>query len=287
MTTLEASVKCLDELAKHVLAHQGKTLTGITYEELAQRIGFFNKHQKPHPRLGKILGKMGHLLETVDLGWQEEIPALQALVVVKRGRNKGLPDDGIREFWTGYDQLSRIEKEHKALAEWKDIADFGSRWNAVLERLNLPPIELKPSAKRRFGSGGESPAHKALKEYIAHNPQLVGVVADAETFPEYALPSLDKIDVLFKTLACWTAVEVKSAVSDNVLDDYERGVYQIVKYSAILEAMRRDPKYSIPENIKVILVLETSLPAAVASLASSLQITVLDGVKPPALNVTQ
>lgn len=286
MTTQEASVKCLVELVKHVLAHQGKTLTGITYEELARRIGFFNKHQKPHPRLGKILGKMGHLLETVDLGWQEDIPALQALVVVKRGRNKGLPDDGIKEFWKGYDQLSRIEKEYKALAEWKDISDFGSRWNAVLERLSLAPIEFKSSPKKRFGSGGESPAHKALKEFVAHNPELVAVAAGAEVFPEYALPSLDKIDVLFKTLVCWTAIEVKSAVSDNVLDDYERGVYQVVKYSAILEAMRRDPKYSIPESIKVFLVLETSLPASVASLAKRLQIQVLEGVKPVAPDAT-
>jgi hypothetical protein len=43
----------------------------------------------------------------------------------------------------------------------------------------------------------------------------------------------------------------------------------------------------MPEGIKVILVLQTSLPAAVASLASSLQITVLDGVKPTTPNATQ
>jgi len=287
MTTQEASIKCLVELVKHVLAHQGKTLTGITYEELAQRIGFFNKHQKPHPRLGKILGKMGHLLETVDLGWQESIPALQALVVVKRGKNKGLPDDGIKEFWDGYDHLTRIEKQNKAHAEWKEIADFGSRWNAVLENLNRSPIQLTSPPTRRFGAGGESPAHRALKEFVACNPALVGVGAEAEVFPEYALPPLDKIDVLFKSSVHWTAVEVKSAVSDGVLDDYERGVYQIVKYSAILEAMRRDSRYSVPESIKVILVLEKSLPAALTSLAANLQITVLESVTPMATHATQ
>ena len=217
---------------------------------------------------------MGHLLETVDLGWQEDIPALQALVVVKRGRNKGLPDDGIKEFWEGYDQLSRIEKGHKALAEWKEIADFGSRWNCRAGAAEFDANRAQVFTEEKIWFWRRIAAHRALKEFIAHNPKLVGVADEAEVFPEYALPSLDKIDVLFKTSVCWTAVEVKSAVSDSVLDDYERGVYQIVKYSAILEAMRRDPKYSMPENIKVILVLETSLPATVASLASSLQITV-------------
>lgn len=277
MTRDELARRCLVKLVARVLAHQSRTLTGITYEDLAREIGFFNKHGEPQSRLGQALATMGHLLEGVDLGWEERIPLIQALVVVKRGRNRGIPDDGIKEFWKGYELLSRVEKQHKAQAEWEEIADFGSRWNTVLARLNLVPVHA-PVVTSRFGSGGESPAHKALKEYIEHNPHLVGVGAGANAFPEYALPSLDKIDVLFKAPGCWTAVEVKSSVSDRVADDYERGVYQIVKYTAILQAMQRDPKYSMPETIKLILVLETTLPPVLAALAASLQVNVLDRV---------
>jgi hypothetical protein len=215
MTTDELAKKCLVKLVARVLAYEGKTLTGITYEDLAREIEFFDKHGEPQPRLGKALGKMGHLLDDIDLGWPERIPHIQALVVLKRGKNKGLPDDGIKEFWKGYDRLSRVEKEHKAHAEWKEIADFGSRWNAVLEKLGLPPIQGTATLVRRFGGGGESPAHKALKQYVERNPGIVGVSGGAEVFPEYALPSLDKIDVLFKSPNLWTAVEVKSSVSDS------------------------------------------------------------------------
>ena len=281
MTTDELGEKCLVELVRYVSSYQGKILVGITYQDLARRIGFFNKNNDPHCRLGASLGKMGHLLERVDLGWNEEIPHLQALVINKKTR---IPDDGINEFWKGYENLPRAEKENKARTEWQLIADFGSRWTAVLDHLGLveaPVVPVVPAMPARgFGCGGESPAHKALKEFVKSNPHLVGVDALAKSFTEYALPSLDTLDVLFKTRACWTAVEVKSALSDGVPGDYERGLYQIVKYSAMLQAMRRDPKYSVPEEIRVVLVLEHALPPALAVLKTRLQITVIERVKP-------
>ncbi len=108
----------------------------------------------------------------------------------------------------------------------------------------------------------------------------MGADASDDAFTEYVLPSLDTIDVLFKSLARWTAVEVKSAVSDGVLGDYERGIYQIVKYSAILNAMRKDARYKIPESIVVILVLESSLPHSLKTIATKLQVQILEHVKP-------
>ncbi len=89
MTHDELVPKCLVELVKHVLAHQDRTLTGITYEELARRIGYLDKHHDPHPRLGKVLGKMGHTLERAQPAFQESIPHIQALVVVKSGKSGG------------------------------------------------------------------------------------------------------------------------------------------------------------------------------------------------------
>ena len=66
MTHEELAKNCLIELVKHVLSHQGRTLEGITYERLADRMGFLNKHGKPQPRLGKVLAKMGHNLEPIE-----------------------------------------------------------------------------------------------------------------------------------------------------------------------------------------------------------------------------
>ena len=283
MTHEELAKNCLIELVKHVLSHQGRTLEGITYERLADRMGFLNKHGKPQPRLGKVLAKMGHNLEQIEETFPEGIPRIQALVVEKSGKNQGIPADGIKEFWDGYDRLSQTEKKNKAFAEWQAIAVFGSRWNTVLLQLGLPAVRaLGPvgAAQKTKGQGGESPAHKALKAHVKANPCLVGVEEGAEAFEEYALPSLDTLDVLFKTPACWTAVEVKSSVSDGFAGDYERGIYQIVKYRALLEAMRLDPNYSIPKVLRVILVLENSLPTKLAGLKIALDITVIECVKP-------
>jgi type I restriction-modification system DNA methylase subunit len=167
--------------------NQGQTLTGITYQDLASNIGLFNKHDEPHCRLGKSLGIMGHMIAAVDVGWGEKPPILQSLVVSKQN---GLPSNGMNEFWSGYEKLSDIEKRSKSLAEWQVIADFGSRWNAVLRALGLD--EVKPSLQQqvqqsktrskvtkaasipRFGHGGESPAHQALKEHVKRNPHIVG-----------------------------------------------------------------------------------------------------------------
>jgi hypothetical protein len=286
MTREELAAKCIVELVKHVFAHQGRTLNGLTYEKLSCSIGFLNKHGEPQPRLGKILGKMGRNLESIEAAFPEGIPHIQALVVMKNGRNRGVPDDGIKEFWDGYDQLSLNEKKNKAFAEWQTIAAFGSRWNTVLQQLGLsagvaPDLSPAPIPAQARGRGGESPAHKALKAHIKANPQLVGVEGGAKVFEEYALPSLDTLDVLFKTRTCWTAIEVKSAISDDVLGDYERGIYQIVKYTALLQAMRRDPKYEAPETHRVILVLEHSLPTALTALKETLGVTVIDCVTPP------
>lgn len=284
MTHEELAEKCLTALVAHVLAHQDRTLVGITYEELARCIGFIDKNGQPQPRLGKVLGKMGHMLETIEPRFPEGIPHIQALVVVKSGQNRGIPDDGIKEFWDGYDLLSRAEKENKAFTEWQHIADFGSRWNTVLQALELSPAAAPaPAVVHRRGRGGESAAHKALKAYVKANPQVVGVEAGAAAFEEYALPSLDTLDVLFKTATCWTVVEVKSSVSDGVPGDYERGLYQLVKYTALLQAMRGDARYAVPDDIRVILVLESSLPATLSVLKTRLNATVMERVRPPAI----
>lgn len=265
------------KLVEHVLLYQGRPIPSISYQELAVRIGRLDKHDRGHGHGmgGIVLKKMGSILDGVSVGWNEPIPDIQCLV---GGKNdpQCLPDDGIREFWPEYDHLSRAEKMVRVNLEKQRIAVFGSRWNNVLQFLKIGKVELPPIQRRVFGSGGESPEHKALKEFVKQTPSLFGVQDGAQRFAEYPLPSMDVIDVLFKEQDKWTAVEVKSTISDGVSGDYERGVYQTIKYQAILNAMRSDHSYGVPERIKVFLVLESCLPPTLGGIARTLGVNVLE-----------
>lgn len=285
MTNPDAARASLRALVQCVFEAEGP-LCGITYSELASRIGRFNKHGEPHPRMGNALGLMGHFLENIEnsAGWSENIPHIQSLAVNKSGPLRGLPDDGINEFWSGYPDLSKEEKSNRVQLEYTHIKDFGSRWNDVLRALDLPEVVVGDSIgnttrKRFLGKGGESPQHKALKEYVSKNPALVGASPEDSVYFEYALPSLDALDVLFKGRDRWVAVEVKSAVSDNMPSDYERGLYQCVKYRSILEAMQKDPAYQVPNQLHVVLVLESRLPKQYVRLAEVLNATVKSDIR--------
>ena len=109
--------KSLYELVKYVFSHSLETIEGISYEDLAFRIGRRNKHGKGHGRgMGKVLGEMGRILRRLDGKWEEpmpHIPHINSLVVSKSGPSKGLPDEGIKEFWPEYPKLSRREKISK------------------------------------------------------------------------------------------------------------------------------------------------------------------------------
>ena len=273
----------LRKLVEHVFAHRNGLITSLFYNELAERIGRLNKHGRGHGHgMGKVLGNMGHLLEGLDGKWGEPIPHIQSLVVNMTGKLKGLPDEGIREFWPDYPKMTRVEKENRTRVEHQRIVAFGSRWNDVLTKLDIPGVALRDNAenhKGRFGSGGESSRHKELKKYIYQHPDIVGATSKWKSFMEYGLPTCDEIDVLFKTTNACIAVEVKSAVSDSLPSDYERGIFQTVKYGALLEAMSRSGRYEIPSQVKTILLLESQLPAEFRSLAKVLGVKILENIK--------
>jgi len=226
---------------------------------------------------------MGHLLQGLEGQWGEKIPHIQSLVVLKAGPDRGLPDKGINEFWPDYPKMIRVEKENLVRAEYADIAAFGSRWNDVLVSLEMPRISeegVHHRTTKHPRGGGESPQHEALKNYVRDHPEIAGVSRGSEPFTEYALPSLDKIDVLFKTRECWTAVEVKAAVSDSFPPDYERGLYQTVKYDALLRAMVLSGGYGVPAVVGTVLVLESTLPAEYRGVADALGVRVVEKVRP-------
>ena len=93
---------------------------------------------------------------------------------------------------------------------------------------------------------------------------------------EYSLPSGDRLDVLFRDKDDWIAVEVKPSISG--LADITRGMFQCIKYRAVIEAYHAT-KF-LPQNARAILVLEGSLPDEMIPLKNILGIEVIENVIP-------
>ena len=120
-------------------------------------------------------------------------------------------------------------------------------------------------ARVEYGKGGEGPNHKAMRLRVSREPGLVqkGLQADA-THTEVELLSGDRVDVVSYAGNRTVAIEVKSLDSD--WSDLRRGVYQCVKYRAVLSAqdIRLNPR------IEAWLVTEDPLPRDLKELARRL-----------------
>jgi len=154
-----------------------------------------------------------------------------------------------------------------------------TKWPAVLAELglseaSLPDLEILKNAGRSGGSG-ESEFHKSLKEYVALHPECIGLsngLSPGQT--EFLLPSGDTVDVLFQSMQRRIGVEIKSRISDEA--DILRGLFQCVKYLAILRACRSFEGASY--EVAVILAIEGSLPKSLVSVRNLFGVHVVEGV---------
>ncbi|WP_371879984.1 hypothetical protein [Caballeronia sp. S22] len=73
---------------------------------------------------------------------------------------------------------------------------------------------------------------------------------------------------------------MKSRVSNRNSEDYERGLYQVVKYGAVLAAQARIDFPMHPPEVRVMLVLESELPEEYRTLATALGVSYIEGVTP-------
>jgi hypothetical protein len=262
-----------------ILVRQATSEQSLNYEKLADELGM------PNPRnLNWVLGSVGVSLNELSAkrGWRNRpVPHIQSLVINK---NTGLPGSGFDGFLakrTGeYKRLSKDQKRAYLKSYWNDIFAY-PHWGEVLEAFELEPAmanNIDLIAKARTGTGrggGEGPQHLALKKYISNNPGAVGLpTAFGVGTMEVNLPSGDRIDVLFESPDRRFAVEVKSEISNNV--DIVRGLFQCVKYRAVLKAERG----SISGRYKVdaVLVLGCSFPSSINALRNSLGVRVIEVV---------
>lgn len=255
-----------------LLVRQTQAQSKIFYSDLAPKLGMANPRN-----LNYVLGYIGQALESLskESVWKE-IPPIQCLVVNKQ---TGLPGEGVGWFKWEYDfhKWPREKQRARVEAELQEIFSY-PKWLEVLETLGLSmdyaDVLSQAVSIRR---GGESERHRRLKEYIRAHPEILQVDADTEVEKdEFLLPSGDSLDVLFRNGSDWTAVEVKSAIS-SPLDIY-RGMFQCVKYQAVIEA--HQVTHNLPQSVRVILVLEGVFPTKLDGIKQKLGIEVIDCVRP-------
>jgi hypothetical protein len=142
------------------------------------------------------------------------------------------------------------------------IYHFG-QWDEVLREFGLKPVKnqwakiSKELPRAGYGGVGESEEHKRLKEYISKHPQVLDLPRSiGKGQIEYEFPSADAVDVLFIHGQKWIGVEVKA--KNSSIEDIARGIYQCVKYRALIEAQQMVGQKS--PNAETVLVIESKFP---------------------------
>ena len=244
------------------------------YTDLSAAIGYGSS------RIGKVLGQVLIILNELSEEYGEKIPPLNALVQNKKTK---LPEDGFDFVVPGYSELSPASKAGEVAK--LNLSAHEYDWNWVLEALELEPAMIFTEAdikklreKSYVGYGkGEGPEHKAIKEYIANHPESIGIkkkVVYKET--EHGLPSGDQLDVYFEFRnGNRMAVEVKPSTSPN--EDITRGIFQCVKYQAVMDALRT-VEYGNYEN-ETRLVIGGKMSVANRKLANDLGIEYIEQFK--------
>lgn len=227
-----------------------------------------------------------------ELGGEAEWRDIEALVTRKRGHSYAPYKD-----WDNFNKtMFQLVQQHcqgyrkftgPVLFEKVRIGRFRL---ASPSGLPAPPFAVTPTSQlpttdsyehvvseaATLQPRGEGPDHQRLKEFIAGNPQVISLPAGLQGIVEYALPSGDSVDVLFQNGDAWIAVEVKGRQSPEA--DVARGIFQCIKYRAVVEAYQASQEF--PPDARAVLVLEAPLPARLVSLKDLLGVEVLDKVKP-------
>ncbi|MDE0021761.1 MAG: hypothetical protein OXT69_10330 [Candidatus Poribacteria bacterium] len=246
-----------------ILVRQALASEKISYGDLAKELDMPNARN-----LNWVLGSIGKTLLELGEKWQEEIPPIQGIVV---GQQTGLPGDGVN-FIIG--KLDPRQKEAIVQEKLGSVFSY-PRWLDVLEACELSPAKPlnPPEPPDHRSRTRESEAHKRFKNYIARYPEAVGLkksLAPGET--EHKLPSGDIPDVLFQSARCRIAVEVKSRISSE--DDLRRGLFQCIKYRAILRACRSLEGGTYEAD--ALLAIEGSLPKELIPVKNTLGVKVFE-----------
>ena len=233
--------------------------------------------------MGQPAGQaMDSILEIDDAA-----PLLNVLLV---RQSDGMPGSGAGPYMADYfgeDWLREKNARNENPVKWRSYFERAARdvynfdgWEELYKRVYRRKSRLDKNALAEeaatggsekdglpHGRKGEGKNHRTLRLWVKNNPSKVirniGAV-DAET--EVDLLSGDRVDVVFYSTSKTIAVEVKS--KDSASADLLRGIYQCVKYRAVLLAM--DARSNAP--VDCVLVTEKPLPGYLSKLADRLTV---------------
>lgn len=257
-----------------VMVHWAKTgHNEHSYGDLIHAIG-----KTQFSGIGHALYAVQKVLNALSEQTGREIPTLNSLC---KNAKTMLPSEGFEFVSPKYNELDDNGKRMFVTGLDTDAINYPF-WNWVLKELGLkeaiPFTEEQLNAIRNphCGFSGEGEEHKALKEYICQHPDVLDYSDVVLAKTEYILPSGDRLDVYFE-LADGThvAIEVKSCVSPD--QDISRGVFQCVKYLAVMDALRTIECKDY--EIEVLLVTAKELSSQNKTLAEELNVEFIDGFK--------
>ncbi len=229
---------------------------------------------------GVVLGAVMKNIHDVE----DSAPFLNVLVVRK---DTGRPGPGAREFlaerypdehWLNRNDAYeynrndwiRIAKQETEVVcnypDWERLYKeiYGSEYTSDRRCVAVAEEGSENDGLPR-GRSGEGENHKALRLRVKNNPGLIGEwFHGVRAGTEVELRSGDRVDVVLYGKSGTIAIEVKSRDSNRA--DFERGIYQCVKYRAVLSA--QDNRLPVESW----LVTETELNGDLKALAKKLGI---------------
>ena len=254
------------------LIHAAKRRSSVTYGEAKRRLETEFEFDTIFPtRIGIPAGALMYRILKI----QPDCPLLNILLV---RQSDCMPGEGAGPFMADYLEKPRLAKtgyRDGNLQQWRAACDEIATdvyafmdWDRIYRKAFG---ERLPAATSSWGTEhdgishtrkGEGANHKALRLWVRDNPgQVRRSFADFETDTEVILDSADRVDVVYYGSTSTVVIEVKSVDSDDA--DLRRGVFQCIKYRAVMEAMDMRSK---PQVVPV-LVTQTPLPGDLADLA--------------------
>ncbi|QEY33054.1 hypothetical protein EVJ50_13250 [Synechococcus sp. RSCCF101] len=260
-----------------ILVRQAKARQTILYSQLASELRISNPRTLNWP-----LGAIGNEMLALASKWGCKVPPIQALVVSKAS---GLPGDGIS--WFAPDAARFKAAANSVRRQIVDTMLFEvyefNRWDEVLRAYDLSPLpplsDGLPGVSEIFSTTGhdegEGDEHRRLKIAVAGHPEWLGLPQSlGKGKMEFSLYSADRVDIVFSDDRHQIAVEIKPEGAS--LADLVRGVFQCVKYEAVLraeEAMKQGRR-----ECSSILVLGGLIPPQIVSLKLVLGVDVRDEI---------
>ena len=254
-------------------------ITNNYYGDLLKELGYKSRCSF----IGQILGGIHEVLNALSQKpeFKKSHIRIPSLNVLCKNKAIGLPSDGFVVVSAEYSSLSLEMKRIVVDGYISETVNF-EYWDEVLRALELKPsVVYSKTDEDNIRKGGhsrytESEFHKRLKKHIAQNPKSIKISNVVSAENETILLSGDRLDVYFELKdKTRIAVEVKSRISPD--DDILRGIYQCIKYKAVLDAENRI--HGNPFKNRAILVIEGKLSESNFQIMKSLGVEVIQEFK--------